>query len=200
MYEYVETDARDSQTYAAGWNAEKRARLVALWRRWHLNAMRASCVHQSSDAEFQARLKEQVTIRHWMLNTEAWVRRREIESRILEDARITTTICVALTEQAMLKLPLSITTYGDDDVLNDDYAKRYSLKSSEPKTLGWLRPDEHPRGCLTAKCATCGYAYGSGWLYEPLDVAAVNDIRELFNLDVDGLIAEATRPRTEASR
>lgn len=33
--------------FSVGWDAEKRDRLLTLWREWHLNDMQAGCAHQA---------------------------------------------------------------------------------------------------------------------------------------------------------
>lgn len=38
-------DVAAVQDFAPGWTAQDVASLVAIWRRWHLNDMRAGCVH-----------------------------------------------------------------------------------------------------------------------------------------------------------
>ena len=47
--------------------------------------------------------------------------------------------------------------------------------------LAWVHPEEHPGGLLTKKCPTCGYPYGSSWLFEPLPGYVVARIKALFD-------------------
>lgn len=47
--------------------------------------------------------------------------------------------------------------------------------------LTWVRRDEHPEGLMSHPCPTCGYKYGSAWLYEPIPA----DVMETLN----GLLA-----------
>lgn len=49
----------------------------------------------------------------------------------------------------------------------------------EVKTLGWLRPEEHPDGLLCRPCPVCGYKYGSAWKKEEVPQDVIN---WLFNL------------------
>ena len=51
-------------------------------------------------------------------------------------------------------------------------SKKVNISTHETKSLGWLRPDEHPEGILTKPCPVCGYKYGTAWLKEevPEDV------------------------------
>jgi hypothetical protein len=43
--------AAEIRTYSNGWNLEKLAKLVDIWRRWHLNGMRTECEHQRARGE-----------------------------------------------------------------------------------------------------------------------------------------------------
>jgi hypothetical protein len=49
-------------TYAPGFDAGKAAKLAALWERWHLNDMRAGCVHQGEPAYRQGRYGPEVDL------------------------------------------------------------------------------------------------------------------------------------------
>lgn len=44
--------------FAAGWSAERRDQLAAIWRRWHLNDMRAGCEHQRAAGWGEKRIDE----------------------------------------------------------------------------------------------------------------------------------------------
>jgi hypothetical protein len=99
--------------FAPGWDAMRAARLVDIWRRWHLNGMQAACEHQRA---------------------EGWTERPIDPSKPLD-------------------------TYG---------VHFEGQRSASWNMLAWVRPDEHPDGLLGKPCETCGYRYGSAWLFEPL--------------------------------
>jgi hypothetical protein len=44
----------------------------------------------------------------------------------------------------------------------------------EKKTLGWLRPEEHPDGILCKPCPVCGYRYGTAWKTEKVPRAVID--------------------------
>lgn len=49
------------------------------------------------------------------------------------------------------------------------YGKHFEgQRSCSWNMLAWVLPSEHPDGLLTKPCPTCGYRYGTAWLYEPL--------------------------------
>lgn len=43
--------------------------------------------------------------------------------------------------------------------------------------LAWIPRAEHPEGLLCYPCPTCGYRYGSAWLYEPLPASIVAEVK-----------------------
>lgn len=48
--------------------------------------------------------------------------------------------------------------------------------STENKTAGWVRPEEHPDGLLGKPCDVCGYKYGTAWKHETLPREIVNQV------------------------
>jgi hypothetical protein len=54
----------------------------------------------------------------------------------------------------------------------------------ETKTLGWLKPEEHPDGLLCRPCPVCGYKYGSAWHSESVPDDVLNRLKALPNAAV----------------
>jgi len=109
-------------------NAEAQE-VVRLWKRWHLNDMKAGCEHQRA---------------------EKWNERPIDESKPHD---------VYVTFKA-----------GESGCLKD---------YSGWNMLAWIRRNEHPKSLLCEPCPTCGYKYGSEWLYEPIapdDLASMQKI------------------------
>ena len=48
--------------------------------------------------------------------------------------------------------------------------------------LAWVSAKEHPEGLMSRPCSTCGYPYGSAWLFEPLPAEVEAFIRGLSRL------------------
>jgi len=164
--------------YAQGWDAKKEARFLEIWRRWHLNDMRAGCEHQRSEWN----TSEELSLKEYKWSTkyhqtrwavangepppENW---QEISRQVLENttnpgrARFETPEIRALLDAGWIEEGMT-----------------------ETKTAGWTYPSEHPEGLLTKPCPVCGYKYGSAWLKEdvPADV-----IDWLFNLPAAEKIA-----------
>jgi len=101
------------ESFAEGWDQEKLDKLRTLWRRWHLNDMRAGCEHQRA---------------------EGWADR-----------------------------PIDPSKPTDAYIKHPDGSRGWNR-------LTWLPAKDG--GLLCAPCPTCGYKYGTAWLYEavPQDV------------------------------
>lgn len=50
--------------------------------------------------------------------------------------------------------------------------------------LAWVRRDEHPEGLLGYPCPTCGYGYGTEWLYETLHQDVIDWLHQLPETDI----------------
>ena len=155
-------------SYAPGWDAEKVAEFAHIWRRWHLNDMRAGCEHQRANWPDPSELAEVVT---YKLTRDALTAQNRVRSRIAQDMTALGKCELMAEERELYALPYTTTqTPGADGPT----AGRYEVKSRERKTIGWLRTDEHPSGILGKPCEVCGYKYGNAWLVEevPAEVIA----------------------------
>jgi hypothetical protein len=52
-------------------------------------------------------------------------------------------------------------------------------RQSSWNMLVWVRRDEHPEGLLSHPCETCGYRYGTSWLYQSIPADSLALAREL---------------------
>ncbi|MDR2044891.1 MAG: hypothetical protein LBQ15_11135 [Clostridium sp.] len=163
---------------AAGWTAETVARFVEVWERWHLNDMRPTCEHQRAEG-WREKAGEKVTLYHWTINTDASKQKRAAERAATDALKAGETFTPTPEQVFFAGLEYGITTHTDTipGELAAHYAPQKSLYPggkghTEIKTLGWLKPSEHPEGLLCRPCPVCGYQYGSAWLREevPEDV------------------------------
>ncbi len=145
---------------APGWTKCKIKKFIEVWKRWHLNNMRPNCIHQTPENGFDP--SREVEIYKYMLKTEYFTKQREIKNEAIEWLEKEGKATISSEAQAVLNLPLSFTSHVKND------RAEYDLKKTETKTLGWLSEKEHPEGCLSRACPTCGYKYGSAWIREPL--------------------------------
>lgn len=163
------------QNLADGWTPELVKRFARVWRRWHLNDMRASCEHQR---DWDTTHKVEVVT--YKLTSEARAEQRRIEIGAKSQLLRTGTARINDDERAALALPYTTTTAPDADSVGSG---RYEVEKREQKALGWLRPDEHPDGLLTKPCAECGYKYGTEWRHEDIPEEVLTFLRVLPEAD-----------------
>lgn len=150
-----------------GWSADSIARFLETWKRWHLNDMRAGCEHQRT---IDVTRKIELVI--YGITHEAQRDRDKAIAYAAKESASGRTPQLTETDRALVLL---------DDWFRDRFAPPdadsplsgcFEAKKREQKAIGWVSPNEHPEGMLSKPCATCGYKYGSAWLYEeiPADV------------------------------
>lgn len=150
---------------------EKLDRIIAIWQRWHLNDMRAGCEHQR-DID----TTEQVEVVYYGLTMEAYQLRNKTRAALTDAALRGELLQVNKTAHALASLDLwyrDVTTPPDAD---SPLSGCFEVKKRETKAIGWVRPDEHPRGMLGKACAVCGYRYGYAWLHEPLPADVIAEV------------------------
>lgn len=156
-------------------NNKTMQKVHALWKRWHLNDMRAGCKHQSN-----LDTSEEVEVVKYGLTSEAYQMRE-----------------AAIKRAAMLMAshkPSNLTTMEESLILLENWFENvssppdadsplsgcYEVKKREIKSVGWVKPSEHPKGLLCKPCAVCGYKYGSAWLKEELPEDVQKEIADLI--------------------
>lgn len=174
------------ETYTAPWTAEKVAELLEIWRAWHLNGMRAHCSHQTGPEWDTSR---PLTLYHWRTTRLVRDRLRDAEKEATKQLRAGESVTLPADVLELAALPATVTTSeptppaqhtADYEPNGPQYEGDHYSRASETKTAGWVRPEEHPGGLLGKPCPTCGYAYGSAWLFEQLPA----DVLEWLNNNV----------------
>jgi hypothetical protein len=174
----------DAWTFAEGWNTDLLARFLAVWDDWHLNDMRAYDAEMKA-AGWPAIAQRAVFAYRFTLDDAAIKAKRTAEGLAL-DALKEGRPFIPLPEQtAAVSRPYEVTIYQDHDQAPPAAPEFYKPKENytaagsvvagpERKTLGWLRPSEHPEGLLGRKLREDGPGYGSAWFREdvPADVLA----------------------------
>ena len=167
------------------WNKEMLNKFCDIWDEWHLNDMRPYCKHQK-ELGWDIVASEKVNIYHYRLTKEAQAKKGEAEKRALN--------CLRNGESF---IPTELETYFAnlkmfDDGISAEPPENYELYKSiiynstyDTKTLGWLRPDEHPEGILTKPCPVCGYKYGTAWLKEEVPEDVIQWLKELPETTVE---------------
>lgn len=154
-----------------GWDREMLNKLCDIWDRWHLNDMRPCCKHQR-ELGWMELAGKQVTLYNYRLTTESMRKKKDAEEAALTALRKGRTFTPTDVQVTYATLPYSIKTY---EKMSGEAAERYEPKKpiflgdsgpTETKSLGWLRPEEHPDGILGKPCPVCGYKYGTAWKKE----------------------------------
>lgn len=157
-------------------------RLYRLWKLYHLNGMHPECVHQH-ELGWHELAKKEVPMYIFALNSDALREREEIRRYVMGLLRSTGTVSVTPEARKCLNLEYRITSPVNS--LSPDLAPLYKLERTENRTLGFLRPDEHPEGLLEKPCPVCGYKYGSGWNHFPISEEDEKLIYELLDTGDD---------------
>lgn len=144
----------DIDAYADGWNAAKVRRLQDLWAAWHLNDMRAGCVHQRSPWQrFSCVLGHE-----WELST------------LVEHEPPTS--CPTCFTREIHQWP--------DSPAWDERRLDPEKPLGHGNMLTWIRADAHGgKGLLMKPCPVCGYQYGSKWLREDVPQGILQELRDL---------------------
>lgn len=153
------------------WTRGMLNKLCDTWERWHLNDMRPYCIHQKC-LGWDKLASKKVTLYHYKLSTEALQKQKAAEQAALAALKEGKTFTPTVEQVKYARLKYSMTSPSElSGEAADLYVPYKSLYigdhgSTEERTLGYLKPDEHPDGLLTKPCPVCGYKYGSAWLKE----------------------------------
>lgn len=153
------------------WTRGMLNKLCDTWERWHLNDMRPYCIHQKC-LGWDKLASKKVTLYYYKLSTEALQKQKAAEQAALAALKEGKTFTPTVEQVKYARLKYSMTSPSElSGEAADLYVPYKSLYigdhgSTEERTLGYLKPDEHPDGLLTKPCPVCGYKYGSAWLKE----------------------------------
>ena len=151
-------------------NSEKVARIVEIWKEYHLNDMSPECEHQRAEG-WDELASESVEIITYRLKSEFCSLQRKIEKESLEKLQEEGIATISEEDKKILSLPYSTKV---PEVLGSEY---YELDKKEYKTRGWIRYDEDSRGLLCKPCPVCGYKYGTAWKTRPIPAEIIAEIK-----------------------
>lgn len=167
-------------TPAPGWDAATIAQFFAVWRRWHLNDMRANCEHQVGPEWDTSR---EVEVIHYGLTSEAYQDRK----KLIDAAAEATARGELLTLTSEQRALLGLSDWWRDRFTPPDadspLSGMFEVKKRETETAGWVHPSEHPGGLLSKPCHVCRYKYGSEWKREELPADVVEFLQSLPDTD-----------------
>lgn len=167
---------------AEHWTPDMLRRLLDIWNEWHLNDMSAADAAMIRDG-WREEAATPCYVWKFSLSSAAWEERRAAERAALDALAAGATFTPDARQSAVAALPLSYTAVTLDDVppapLADyERSKRITreggLEPAERKTLGWIKPAEHPRGLLGKEHPESGNRYGCAWYRRdvPADILA----------------------------
>lgn len=132
---------------------------------YHMNDTRPGCAHHD---EWDVEAEIEIAPYHWTDKYYEMRKKAEFGKLSYEEYEKYRIITYAVEEACFglytPKHPDRLTQAGRD-VLADGWIE---AERREKKMAGWVKPEEHPDGLLTKQCPTCGYCYGTAWLYRPL--------------------------------
>lgn len=153
--------------------------IYRLWKLYHLNDMHPECEHQA-ELGWLKRAEEKVKIYTFTMTIEAIRAQNKLEQEIMDAAKVGKPYNTTAEEQILLSLTYTIKSHKEE--LPENVAKYYKLANIELKALGWLYETQHPDGILARPCPTCGYKYGTKWLYRPIPAEDEKIILDLLGV------------------
>lgn len=171
-------------TPAEGWTAEMLEKFIAIWDRWHLNDMRATCEHQR-DLGWENEASQEITVYRYQLTSEASDQKKQAENAALEALRKGETFTPSKEQVMFATLPYTVESYGEelDSPYYEPKKQLYAgdRGATEIKTRGFVNYDDTPLGILCKPCPVCGYKYGTSWHREEVPQEVID---WLFSLPV----------------
>lgn len=174
-------DQQDKITLARGWNREKLEGFFLIWKRWHLNNMKANCQHQVGP---DWNVEEKVEVVSYKLTYQASRLRENILERAAKAGLSGQSLVLSDTERALAEMDDWFQPKYKLPEEGDPLFGCFEVEKRETKSIGWVKPNEHPRGILCKPCPVCGYKYGTAWNKEELPEAVVNFLKNLPDSDL----------------
>lgn len=171
----------DIVEYGEGFNAEAVAKLRDIWNEYHLNDMRPYSPEMKA-AGWHKLAERKIDLHHFTQSAESLTHKNAAKGAALDALAKGETFTPTPEQVADYNAPYEVTLWTEHGAATPGAPKGYEPKkdittrrvlSAETKTLGWLRPSEHPEGLLGRKLHP-GDAHGygcKGWKEDvPADV------------------------------
>ena len=159
-------------TPGSDWSHTAIKKFFKVWEDWHLNDMRAGCIHQRKNWNLYQELEIPIygySNKFYNMLTSAKNGKLSIEEYTYYKE------VVPLVDKIVIKKHTANSELIEK-LLAIDCIK---LKKTEIKKANWVHPYEHKDGILTKQCEVCGYSYGSAWLKETLPQEIIDYLRGL---------------------
>lgn len=159
-------------------NNRTMAQVYKIWKKYHLNHMRAGCEHQRS-----LDVSKKVEVVTYGLTYQASRLRTDSIKKAAKFAAKGEPAPLSNTEKALILLDNWFEDVFTPPDADSPLSGCYEVKKREQKAIGWIKPSEHPEGLLCKPCDVCGYKYGSAWLKEEIPAHVQSEIRELMQIN-----------------
>ena len=157
---------------------DQRKLLVDVWRRWHLNDMRAGCEHQRRDNWG----RDEIEVVTYGLTSEAHRLRRAAQEEA-EAAALEGRVADLSPAGKFLIGPDWLRDRHSPPDADSPLSGLFEVRKRETKATGWVRQSEHPLGVLSKPCPECGYKYGTAWLKEDVPGDVIEFLESLPETD-----------------
>ena len=168
--------------FDAGWTEAMWQQFLDIWHDWHLNDMRAGCIHQTPYLRQHPQLlQKQLEVVRYTLGDAYYELKRDIGERSQardEDGFMRLTRRLWKIENIFKEIGLAGWTTkrpqlwpeSARQLMTDGFIKADGLQRRDKAAC--ISPDEHEDGWLSRPCPECGHKYGHGWNFEavPEDV------------------------------
>lgn len=162
----------DEVSPAPKWDKSMISQFMQIWDTWHLNDMNAA-TPEMKEAGWLEQAKKEIFLYSFAMTRANRNRMADISSKIERAALNDEAVTLSDEEKRLLKSPFYKDIYAYElpeapEFMEQakDFRNDYKAFRIERKTLGWVRPDEHPDGLLGRMLK--GKGYGSAWYYEPV--------------------------------
>jgi len=165
--------------YAPGWDAVRLMEFIDIWKKWHLNDMRAGCEHQRS----LWNVDKELTLLDFSWGDVFHNLRKKVEDgqAPIEEYNEYVEIRAQVYEHSIEINHPRYMLPETQSLIDRGYLK---IVREQKKNAQQVHYKEHPEGLLTRPCIICGYRYGTSWLHEPLPESVISFLESLPDTDV----------------
>lgn len=191
---HMDAEYFDGFEFAPGWDITSARRFLTIWDEWHLNDMRSYSPAQKA-AGWDKRAQMPMLGYEWTLTREAQEAKDRAKKAALAHLRDGLTFTPEPEEVAAFTRPHSWVQWLHEETPEPRAPQHYErarhlygpnngdVKHPERKTLGWLRPEDHPDGLLGAKLEGEAKGYGGQWWREEVPGDVLDWLRSLPDTD-----------------
>ena len=149
---------------------KKILRIVAVWKKYHLNDLHPECEHQRKLGWNDSALEE-VNNDKYNLIPDICSRKADIKNSAMEALKNHGVSSISEEDRKIINLPVFTRT---PEVYGKDF---YRLYKAEKVLRGHLSFEEDSRGLLGKPCPVCGYKYGHAWQYMPIPAEIIEEVK-----------------------